>query len=31
MGNRYNKREGKFEEQCNLVRLQLIYADSIND
>ena len=26
-----NKREAKFEENCNMVRLQLIYADQVND
>jgi len=25
------KREQKFEEKTNMVRLQLIYSDSVND
>ena len=31
MGRRGNKRIDNFEEDCNLVRLQLMYLDDVND
>lgn len=31
MGRRGNRRIDNFEENCNLVRIQLMYLDDVND